>query len=193
MENLAGINAMTAASVDPAQATKIIAAVIEWSQTVIEQPNPIVGGLPICPFARAARLREAIGFHVMPFALDDPLATNGTMMTLIDSFSADEATETLFVIHPDPHAFDARSLEAFVARLGRRLRETPLLSDLLVFEAHPRSPFCVGGVYTRRSPYPSFQVLSHTKLKETSDTLLGSKYYDRFTPEMLRAVGMPRA
>lgn len=193
MENRAGVNAMTAASVDPAQATEIIAAVIEWSQTVIERPHPIVGGLPICPFARAARLRDAIGFHVMPFALDDPLASEGTVMTLIDGFVADATAETLFVIHPDPHAVDARALEAFVTRLGRRLRETPSLSDLLVFEAHPRSPFCVGGVFTRRSPYPSFQVLSHTQLKKTSDTLLHSGYYDRFTPEMLRAVGMPRA
>jgi hypothetical protein len=184
---------MIAALIDPAQATKIIATVIEWSQTVIEQPSPVFGGLPICPFARAARLREAIGFHVIPFALDDPLATNDTVMTLIARFTADPTAETLFVIHPDPHAFDAPSLEAFVARLGRRLRETPSLSDLLVFEAHPRSQFCIGGVYTRRSPYPSFQVLSHTRLKATSDTLLGSAYYDRFTPEMLRAVGMPRS
>ena len=183
---------MMAALVDPAQATKIIDAVIEWSQTVIEQPNPVVGGLPICPFARAARLRGAIDFHVMPFVLDDPLATNGTVMTLIDRFITDATAETLFVIHPDAHAFDAPALEAFVTRLGQRLRETPSLSDLLVFEAHPRSQFCIGGVYTRRSPYPSFQVLSHTRLKETSDTLLGSAYYDRFTPAMLRAVGMPR-
>ena len=184
---------MITALVDPAQVTRIIAAVIEWSQTVIEQPNPVFGGLPICPFARAARVRGAIGFHVMPFALDDPLATDGALMTLIDRFTADATAETLFVVHPDPHAFDAQPLEAFVARLGRRLRETPLLSDLVVFEAHPRSQFCIGGVYTRRSPYPSFQVLSYTRLKETSDTLLGSAYYDRFTPEMLRAVGMPRA
>jgi hypothetical protein len=79
-----------------------------------------------------------------------------------------------------------------VERLGRRLSTIPHLADLRVFEAHPRSNFCVGGVFTRRSPYPSFQVLSHGKLKEGSDTLLESRYYDHFTPEMLRAVGMPR-
>jgi hypothetical protein len=47
-------------------------------------------------------------------------------------------------------------------------------------------------VYTRRSPYPSFQVLSRALLKKGSDSLLDSPYYARFSPEMLRAVGMPR-
>jgi hypothetical protein len=61
-----------------------------------------------------------------------------------------------------------------------------------VFEAHPDSQFCVGGVYTRRGPYPSFQVLSRALLKTSSDSLLGSQYYDQFTPEMLKMVGMPR-
>jgi hypothetical protein len=39
----------------------IIAAVLAWSETVIEQPHPVFGGLPICPFARAARLRDTAG------------------------------------------------------------------------------------------------------------------------------------
>jgi hypothetical protein len=66
------------------------------------------------------------------------------------------------------------------------------MSTLQAFEAHPLSEFCVGGVYTRRSPFPSFQVLSRALLKTASDSLLGSRYYDRFTPAMLKMVGMPR-
>ena len=65
-------------------------------------------------------------------------------------------------------------------------------AGLRVFEAHPESEFRVGGVYTRRGPYPSFQVLSHARLKASSDSLQSTSYYDRFTPAMLRAVGMPR-
>jgi hypothetical protein len=58
-----------------------------------------------------------------------------------------------------------------------------------VFEAHPESEFQVGGEHTRRGPYPSFQVLSHARLKATSDTLRGAGYYDRFTPARLDAEG----
>jgi len=67
------------------------------------------------------------------------------------------------------------------------------LSPLRAFEAHPESNFRVGNIHTRRSPYPSFQVLSRALLKKASDLLLGSTYYSQFSPEMLRAVGMPRA
>jgi len=35
-------------------------------------------------------------------------------------------------------------------------------------------------------------VLSQTLLKKSSGSLLDSPYYSRFSPEMLRAVGMPR-
>ena len=67
------------------------------------------------------------------------------------------------------------------------------LQDLEAFiRAHPDSSFRVGDVYTRRSPFPSFQVLSRALLKKGSDSLLDSPYYARFTPEMLYAVGMPR-
>jgi hypothetical protein len=172
---------------------KIIAEVLEWSETVIERPHPVFGDLPICPFARAARLRRTVQFRVMPFDVDDPLAADGTLIRLVTDFAREQHWETLFVIHPDRGAVGARALEQFVAALGRRLRVIPSLSELRVFEAHPESEFSVGGVFTRRSPYPSFQVLSHARLKTASDSLLGSQYYGRFTPAMLRAVGMPRS
>jgi transposase len=66
------------------------------------------------------------------------------------------------------------------------------LREFQAFEAHPQSRFQVGVLYTRRSPYPSFQVLSRALLKKSSDSLRDSTYYARFSPEMLRAVGMPR-
>src|SRR5207245_2145443 len=99
--------------------------------------------------------------------------------------------ETLFVIHPDSRQ-SLPALLAFVARLNVRMAESEL-SPLQAFEAHPESNFRVGNIRTRRSPYPSFQVLSRALLKKASDSLLDSTYYSQFSPEMLRAVGMPRA
>lgn len=171
----------------------VIDAVVRWSQEFIEQPHEIFGGLPVCPFARAARLRQTIRFEVRSFAMDDPLESDGEMLTLVREF-ADHVTagnlETLFVIHADPRQPIAELL-AFVARLNARLAESDL-SGFQVFEAHPDSKFRVGNLFTRRSPYPSFQVLGRALLKKGSDSLLDSPYYTRFSPEMLRAVGMPR-
>ena len=177
----------------PAAAADVIAAVVKWSEEFIEQPHEIFGGLPVCPFARAARLKEAIRFEVRPFALDDPLDESGELLSLVGEFARQDENgglETLFVIHPDP-AQSLPDLESFVQRLNGRLASGSL-RGFQAFEAHPRSNFRVGDVYTRRSPFPSFQVLSRARLKMASDALQTSDYYRRFTLDMLRAVGMPR-
>jgi hypothetical protein len=171
----------------------VVAAVEKWSQEFIEQPHDVFGGLPVCPFAKAARLKDSIRFEVRSFAMDDPLDTDGPIMSLVREFAREARSgviETLFVIHPD-RARRVQDLEAFVQRLNERLAAGEL-REFQAFEAHPESHFSVGGVYTRRSPYPSFQILSRRLLKSGSDSLLGSSYYERFTPDMLRAVGMPR-
>ena len=170
----------------------VVAAVLQWSKAVIEQPHRRFGNLPICPFAKAARLKNAIRFEVLPFDLDDPLESSGEIMVLMGEFLSDPIHETLFVIHPEQTALGARDLVSFVARLNARLATDEITSCLQVFEAHPRSDFRVGNVYTRRSPFPSFQALRRALLKSASDSLLGSHYYDQFTPQMLEMVGMPR-
>jgi hypothetical protein len=170
----------------------VIAEMVRWSEDFIEQSHPIFGGLPMCPFAKAARLKQSIRFEVQGFAAADPFELDGRVMTLIGEFLGDPRLETLFVIHPEPARIGARALEAWVVRLNARLATCAATAGLQVFEAHPKSEFSIGGVYTRRSPYPSFQVLRRSLLKDASDSLLGSSYYDHFTPEMLRAVGMPR-
>src|SRR5882672_7873397 len=55
----------------------VIAAVVKWSEDFIEQPHEIFGGLPVCPFARAARLKETIRFEVRSFEMDDALDEGG--------------------------------------------------------------------------------------------------------------------
>lgn len=165
---------------------------LQWSADVIEQPHRLFGNLPICPFAKAARLKNAIRFEVLPFDPDDRFASGGEIMVLMREFLSDPTYETLFVIHPEQTALGAPELVSFVARLNARLATDEATSCLQVFEAHPRSDFRVGNVYTRRSPFPSFQALRCSLLKSASDSLLGSHYYDHFTPQMLKMVGMPR-
>jgi hypothetical protein len=171
---------------------EVVAAMVRWSEDFIEQPNRVVSNLPVCPFAKAARLRRTVRFEVQAFRTDDPLEAGGDVFRLVEAFIQCPDLETLFVIHPERGAMSARALERFVARLNARLAAGPATAHLQAFEAHPESEFCIGGIYTRRSPYPSFQILSWYLLKTASDSLLGSGYYDHFTPAMLRAVGMPR-
>ena len=67
----------------------VIDAVVKWSEEFIEQPHEIFGGLPVCPFARAARLKQTIRFEVRRFDSGDPLEPDGDILTLVGEF-ADE-------------------------------------------------------------------------------------------------------
>jgi hypothetical protein len=62
-----------------------------------------------------------------------------------------------------------------------------------LFVVHPdrRAMSSIGGMLTRVSPFSSFQVLSHSLLTSASDSRRGSGD-DRFSPETLRALGLPR-
>jgi hypothetical protein len=68
---------------------------LRWSEHFIEQPDPVFGGLPVCPFAKAARLKRSIRFEVRGFAASDPSDSDGRVMTLIEEFLADQQLETL--------------------------------------------------------------------------------------------------
>jgi hypothetical protein len=97
----------------------------------------------------------------MPFDVMDPFEERGAILALVREFSQQQLDfETLFVIHPEPARVSARALETFVSPLNARISIEPSLCHLQVFEAHPDSQFCIGGLYTRRGPYPSFQVLN---------------------------------
>jgi len=133
----------------------VIAAVLKWSEDFIEQPHEIFGGLPICPFARSARLRRTIRFEVRAFSMADPLEADGELLSLVTQFveqAKHDGPETLFVIHPD-RAQRLQDLEAFVRRLNARMADGSLRA-FQAFEAHPDSQLRVGDVYTRRSPFP---------------------------------------
>ena len=65
---------------------EITAEMRRWSEHFIEQPDPVFGGLPICPFAKAARLKCSIRFEVLSFA-SDPFEPDSRVMTLIGESS----------------------------------------------------------------------------------------------------------
>jgi len=86
-------------STPPASAADVITAVLKWSEDFIEQPHEIFGDLPVCPFARAARLKETIRFEVRPFALDDPLDEGGELLRLVGEFARQEEGGAVYPGH----------------------------------------------------------------------------------------------
>lgn len=149
----------------------------------IEKPHPAFGGLPVCPFARTIRLENKIDFLVIP-ALG---ASEEEIMRAAKQYAGQDAKEVLLVLYKDA-TIDCDELYRYIAAVNEKL--LPL--GLEAFGGHPRDQFQIEGVYTRRGPWPNFQILKRELAKKASQSLWNTGYYKNWTPEQLKRNGLPR-
>ncbi len=168
-------------------AREIIDRMIDYLENVIEKPHPAFGDMPICPFSRKARIANKIQYQVCPFSTSE-LHPESNFMQGILAFAQQEFCEILLVIHPDPTALTLAETHDFVDVANLQLADL----GLLLFDGHPEDPFNIQGVYTRCAPYIHLTVQQQHRVKQASDLLLKTTYYDHWTPENLNYVGMPR-
>lgn len=167
----------------------IIQRTIEYMIDFLEQPHPVFGGLPVCPYARKARLSHQILYKVDRFDVNSSLDFDSPLIQRIQEFHQSQHHEVLLVLHPDPKAMTPEQIQQFMNRLN------PIIASwgLIAFGGHPDESFNIQGVYTRRLPYINFTVQAQHQLARVSETLLQTQYYHNWTPENLKNVGFPRS
>ncbi|MBD1845141.1 hypothetical protein H6F89_17380 [Cyanobacteria bacterium FACHB-63] len=162
----------------------IIAQMLDYISTTLEQSHPVFGNLPICPFARQARLSQQIQFIVSAFDRVSVTKANSEMMTAIDQFYQTPNLAVLMLIHPCPTAFSLSDFNQLLSELNDQLA----FVGLVAFGGHPDDSFNVAGVFTRQDPFINLVVQSRTKLQAASAQLQKTQYYDRWSPENLEAL-----
>jgi hypothetical protein len=168
---------------------EVISCMVEYMQTHLEKPHPVFGGMPICPFARKARLENKISFQVYPFSSIEDLNQESPLLKALKEFGQSDQYEALLVIHPDKQAMTLVELRQFVDHLNDAIA----LTGLLAFGGHPQETFNIQSVYTRREPYINFTVQTYATVKAASDLLLKTHYYEHWSAETMKQVGFPRA
>ena len=163
---------------------KIISQMIQYLETVLEQPHAIFGGLPICPFAKKARLQNKILYKVMALQAVE-LTLNAELIQAIEEFYAAACYEVMLVISPDTTALSVHQVNQLVANLNEKL--VPL--KLVVFGGHPDDDFNIQGVRTRQEPYINLTVQPLEILKAASRNLQETNYYQHWSSENLRHIG----
>ena len=152
----------------------------------LEVPHPLFSGLPICPFAKAARLQNKLEFWVYPFQVGNEVDAK-IFQTIEKIFTADRQKDVLLVIHPDPSAIDLMTFTQFIKMLNQQL----CTSGLIAFGGHPDDPFEVNRVRTRHDPFISFTVQQIQELSDARQSLIhNSDYYSTWNAEALDAVGI---
>jgi len=161
----------------------IIRDMEKWSIDVVEKPNPAFGNLPICPFAKKARLEGKIRWEVRQHDIGGPVEPLMALLRSFDCIRYDIMMIVSPVAHPSEHDFFAyvdEMIKPGVAKMG---------IDFL--GAHPESEWRIGDWVTRW-PYQTFLVSTLTLLKTSSDKLLKTKYYSQWTKDQMEYFGLPR-
>ncbi|MBI1763965.1 MAG: hypothetical protein HYR56_21275 [Acidobacteria bacterium] len=155
---------------------KQIEEVLKHLAEVVEKPHPAFGDLPVCPFAYKARVDGRIKFVVQE--LDE------RVLVCARWFMTQQEFEILVIIHPTRDGISLQRL----AELAKLVNDE--LPECGAFTAHPEHDLCIGGVYTRREPYPSIQFIARAHARQASDMLKKTRYYELWTEENLKEVGV---
>jgi len=162
----------------------IIAEMMRYINTTLEQAHATFGDFPICPFVRQARLNHKVEFFVYPFESQDILNSNSRLFVTIHDFSQNPNHDVLVVIHPDPEAFDFPQFQSYLNQLNAQLHA----AKLVAFGGHPQDLFNVQGVRTRQDPFINFTIQSKEKLEQASTQLLKTDYYKNWSADNLRSI-----
>jgi hypothetical protein len=164
---------------------QVRAQMLSYIQNTLEATHRVFSGLPICPFARAARLQNKIEIWVHPFTVLD-WSANSLVYRKIQRFLQCAEQDVLLIVHPDPEAIRFSDLNQFVERLN----ETFHPFGLIVFGGHPEDAFEVNGFRTRRDPFINFTVQKVEKLLSARKSLAqNTNYYKLWDKVALETVG----
>lgn len=164
---------------------EIVSHMIQYLESVLEKPHSIFGELPICPFAKGARLQNRIFYKVLTLRSAE-LALNRQLMNALGEFYIRDCYEVMLVISSNPTALSVNQVDQLVANLNQRL--APL--KLVVFGGHPADDFNIQSVRTRQEPYVNLTVQSIERLKDASRHLLEeTNYYQNWSSENLQHIG----
>ncbi len=157
---------------------EIVKALTENLVNFIEVPHPAFAGMPVCPFAKQARLKGLIDIKIVDFNLEE---IDDRIVNVVDFYFTNHEKLIIFA-HPDKHICQIK-----LNRLGDLYEKR--FPSLVVFRSHPLNEFQVDGLYTRREPYPNLQFVTKQHLEEARSRL-SSKYYSKMSEDNLRELGL---
>ena len=154
---------------------EVIREFTDYIVNFVEQPRPEMGNMPVCPFARKARLDSRMRIEVMEL-------TSGAITPHLASFARESSLDLIICVHPEKNGLSCGE----VYRLAGELNELLPALNILALAGHPDDPFNIDGLYTRREPYPNIQLLRRDVGERAYRSLESSGYYDRWTEENFR-------
>lgn len=142
----------------------VTADILAWSERWVEQPHPVLGGWPPCPYARQARLNN----RVQVLLGTDPYFD----LRLRSRWGMYDFDVIAYVYDPAEWPY-----QRFHDMIEQAQTEFLLSHDLIALEDHPDAVEDVGGVIMNQGKYAIVFVQSLSKLNEAAAQLAHKSFY----------------
>jgi hypothetical protein len=149
---------------------RIIQQFNEHISETVEASHEVFGGLPVCPFARTARLDGKITYIIVK----DLNIFSKTIFEHVERWSETQSQVLILICPYGEYTYQYVDFVASV--LTEYYRE-----EYEFFAGYPESEYRFQGVLTRRDAYANLQCNRAADLAEAREILLRSKYYDERT------------
>ena len=158
----------------------VTADILKWSETFVEQPHPVLGGWPPCPYARQARLSNRIQIL---------LGTNPYFdLRLRSRWGMYDFDVIVYVYDPAEWPY-----QRFHAEIESAQTEFLLSHDIIALEDHPDSVENVNGVVMNQGQYAMVFVQSLSKLNTAARQMATKGFYHNWPEEYLKGLFNHRA
>ena len=144
-----------------------IAEIIAWMEDFVEVKNKDFGGLPPCPYAKEARLKNKIDF--VEFPNDRP---DSEIEQYIHNMDFDKHDVTVIIFEKDRWT----AKEAF--KIARELEVIAEEKGILLGEDHPHMPETVGTSLLNNGDYIIFFLQKKEQVEAYGEKLRKTNYYD---------------
>ena len=146
--------------------------ILNWSETFVEVPHPMLGNWAPCPFARQARLAGTVGIFIGrdPYFDLESRAAQGMQQYEVIIYAYDPTEWTRDIFSP---------------RLQAANQDFLLAADLIVLEDHPSDVEDVNSVIMNQGKYALSLVQSLSDLDRRAQQMATKGFYHAWPEEYL--------
>lgn len=164
---------------------RIVSEIESRNMSLVEQKHPYFSDLPICPFARNARLKRLIKYVVCDFDLQDDFGPESFLSQEIATWRSEDGWEMLWFFSPDVGMPYGPYMHLY-----ERFRVHCLTQNCLGFAGHKDHPFEIAGMRLQDEDYPNLQAIPMEVIEDKRERLSKTKYYDKLTEADLVLMGL---
>ena len=152
--------------------TELLTEYAEYIHWVKTHKAPQVNNMPVCPYAKSKIDKGKVKFDVFELTI-------GRLFDRVERLMGSD----LDLITCIDTTKDRLSHDDAVALAGQVNRTFLREGSVHALSLHPDDPFELDGLFTRRAPYPTVQLMKWEVGTETHEKLLPTGYYKHWTEE----------